>query len=85
MSRSSAGDVTLPIHVVEEMASCPGCGAGAVLHQPDIDLPDRLLATCEACGTWSLVVILPDGDRALAIPLPGGATLLERSGPPLSD
>lgn len=31
---------------------CPRCGDSLVLHQPDPQLPHRLLAVCEACKTW---------------------------------
>jgi hypothetical protein len=34
---------------------CPGCRADLALHQPDADLPDRLIATCRACHAWFLI------------------------------
>lgn len=31
---------------------CPGCRDQMQLHQPDLDQPDRLLATCPSCQCW---------------------------------
>lgn len=46
---------------------CPRCREALRLHQPDVKLPNRLLATCETCQAWyltdrraSLQVLLPD-------------------------
>ena len=33
---------------------CPTCEFSLTLHQPDPDLPDRLLATCDDCKSWFL-------------------------------
>lgn len=33
---------------------CPRCEGALTLHQPDPDLPGRLLATCFECKTWYL-------------------------------
>jgi hypothetical protein len=33
---------------------CPRCESGLTLHQPDADVPDRLLATCDECKSWFL-------------------------------
>ena len=35
--------------------ACPNCAEGLTLHQPDEELPDRLLGTCDGCKTWVLV------------------------------
>ena len=47
--------------------SCPECLQGLSLHQPDIQCPGRLLATCRRCGAWfsvslaaGLMIRLPD-------------------------
>jgi hypothetical protein len=52
---------------------CPRCDSPLVLHQPDPDLADRLLATGDECKSWFL---LESGSDEL-IPLPdasdGGA------------
>jgi hypothetical protein len=34
--------------------SCPSCEADLTLHQPDPELSDRLLATCDECKSWFL-------------------------------
>src|SRR5262249_49843896 len=34
--------------------SCPNCEAELTLHQPDLDLPERILATCADCKAWFL-------------------------------
>ncbi len=34
---------------------CPRCEACLNIHEPDCDLPDRLLATCGACLSWYLI------------------------------
>ena len=39
---------------VVEMA-CPRCHNCLSIHQPDEQLPDRLLGTCEECRTWFLI------------------------------
>ena len=45
------GDVAaipdLPYH-------CPRCACPMTLHQPDLELTERLLATCEYCKSWYL-------------------------------
>ena len=33
---------------------CQQCGTSLTLHQPDPDLADRLLATCDECKSWYL-------------------------------
>jgi len=33
---------------------CPQCEAQLTFHQPDPELPDRLLATCDECKSWYL-------------------------------
>ena len=33
---------------------CPSCENSLTLHQPDPDLPDRILATCDECKSWFL-------------------------------
>jgi hypothetical protein len=32
--------------------ACPSCGCCLTLHQPDPELADRLLATCDDCKSW---------------------------------
>ena len=33
---------------------CPRCENSLTMHQPDPQLPDRLLATCDDCKSWFL-------------------------------
>src|SRR5215831_3941629 len=35
--------------------ACPRCHAYLSIHQPDQELPDRLLGTCEDCRSWFLI------------------------------
>jgi len=37
---------------------CRKCESDLTLHQPDTEMPDRLLGTCDKCKTWYLF----DGD-----------------------
>jgi hypothetical protein len=45
------------IHSLESRAltPCQKCGCELQLHQPDPDLPTRLLGTCEECKSWFLL------------------------------
>lgn len=45
---------------------CPRCEYSLTLHQPDAELPDRLLATCDDCKAW----FLADSDGVVLIPIP---------------
>ena len=47
---------------------CPNCEAPLTLHQPDLELPDRLLATCDECKSW----YLSDSHGEALTPLSGG-------------
>ena len=44
---------------------CLACDCELILHQPDPDLPERLLGTCDACKSWFLV----EGVAGVPIPL----------------
>lgn len=59
--------------------SCPGCGAGTTLHQPLVDRPDLLLATCASCRAWTVVTILPGEQETLLAVLPDPGILPDRS------
>jgi hypothetical protein len=50
--------------------ACPNCEARLILHQPDPELDDRLLGTCDDCKEWYLV----DGEGQIthALPRPEG-------------
>ena len=45
--------------------SCPQCEAQLIFHQPDPELPNRLLATCDECKSWYLA----DSQGEALIPL----------------
>jgi hypothetical protein len=47
---------------------CPQCEAQLTLHQPDLELPDRLLAICDECKSWYLT----DSQAEALTALPGG-------------
>ena len=49
---------------------CTYCGSPLEVHQPDADLPYKMLATCDDCHVWFLVSSEPDSDEALMIELP---------------
>lgn len=34
---------------------CRACGSELALHQPDPEMPERLLGTCGDCKTWYLL------------------------------
>lgn len=42
----------------ESDALCRKCGSDLTLHQPDPEMPDRILGTCDECKAWYLF----DGD-----------------------
>lgn len=58
------GDAPLETH----KTVCPQCGKGLSIHQPDEELPDRLLATCDHCKSWFLV----NGEGLIPVTLPQG-------------
>lgn len=39
-------------------AVCRKCGSDLTLHQPDTEMPERILGTCDECKTWYVF----DGD-----------------------
>jgi hypothetical protein len=47
---------------------CPWCKCSLILHQPDPDLPNRLIATCDGCKSWFLTA---DPDGTALVPLAG--------------
>jgi len=50
---------------------CPLCEQLLNLHQPDENLPDQLLATCDSCPRWySLFGIEENPSRFLMLDLP---------------
>ena len=57
----------------ETELSCPVCDEELEIHQPDADLPDRLLATCGHCKTWYLIDVEAEESEGevVLIQLPG--------------
>jgi C4-type Zn-finger protein len=51
---------------VELSPQCPSCDETLILHQPDVELPDRLLATCENCKSW----FLTNSESSVLVPIP---------------
>jgi uncharacterized Zn finger protein len=51
---------------------CPACGKSMELHQPDSGFPERMLWTCEHCGTWFLMDLTPGKPEAVLVLLPDG-------------
>jgi hypothetical protein len=53
--------------------ACLSCGTPLDVHQPDAELPDRMLATCDVCKGWHLLDRAADaGEVVLALlPDPG--------------
>jgi hypothetical protein len=45
---------------------CLKCHSSLAVHQPDPGSPERLLGTCESCGSWHLI----DETEAVLIRLP---------------
>jgi hypothetical protein len=45
---------------------CPECECELTFHQPDPELADRLLATCDECKSW----FLANSERDLLMALP---------------
>jgi hypothetical protein len=51
--------------------ACPVCQTSLEIHQPDLDMPERLLGSCPSCRNWTIVDIRCDGQMALtALPHP---------------
>ena len=45
--------------------ACLGCREPLELHQPDENLPNRLLATCSRCLAWALIDINDRGEMII--------------------
>jgi hypothetical protein len=56
----------VPDHML--LLCCPRCENGLTLHQPDPQLADRLLATCEDCKSWYLTDGNGDSLKSVARP-----------------
>lgn len=60
--------------------ACRNCGVPLDLHQPGVEFPDRLLGTCEECGSWFLVDLTPDGQTGVVVHLPPSGFFFKASG-----
>jgi hypothetical protein len=49
---------------------CLDCDQPVEMHQPDSELPERMLGTCEHCQAWYLLECDPDAAQAVLILLP---------------
>jgi hypothetical protein len=55
----------------ESDLACAVCQTSLEIHQPDLDMPERLLGCCPSCRNWTLVDIGCDGQKTLtALPHP---------------
>jgi C4-type Zn-finger protein len=78
-------DITIPVTVFPiaggwpEPLNCPTCQAPLDLHQPQNDMPHRLLASCpcEECGVWYSLVPSADRARVYLLRLPAIAEMRE--------
>jgi hypothetical protein len=61
--------------------TCLQCRNPLDIHQPDAELPDRMLATCEACKAWHLLDRAPGAADVLVLLLPDVAPFREALGP----
>jgi hypothetical protein len=59
--------------------ACLDCSSPLTLHQPDPELADRLLGTCEGCKHWYLVDLVPGGSGGFLVGLPGREVVRELS------
>jgi hypothetical protein len=60
--------------------ACPDCGGLMELHQPDAEIPDRLLGTCVACRRWVAIEFGAVGGT-LMVALPSPAAWVEAGSP----
>lgn len=54
---------------------CLACGDHLLIHQPDPESPERLLGTCDTCGSWHIM----DCDRSVTVLLPDADALRDAS------
>ena len=55
MDTTDFGHESVPPDRDSRLIHCPRCQCPLVLHQPDPELADRLLATCDECKSWYLL------------------------------
>ena len=54
---------------------CLACDVYLELHQPDAQVPERLLGTCEACGRWYVIDRVSGTDESVMTLLPEGVSI----------
>ena len=59
----------------QPILACLECGSPLENHQPDAELPELFLATCDLCKSWHLVNFEDDDAIATVIKLPSFAHL----------
>lgn len=59
---------------------CLSCRRMMDLHQPDAGFPERMLWTCNHCGTWYLMDLAPDKPEAVLVSLPDEGYFRKRVG-----
>jgi hypothetical protein len=85
-SERPAGSVELRLVRIPTAPAGPGplrclnCGETLQFHQPESDLPDRMLGTCDECHQWHLIDFVPGKPEAVVAPLPAGDQVRERAG-----
>lgn len=69
-------------HPVE--AQCLNCPSKLTLHQPDMELPERLLGVCESCKHWYLIDLVREVNEGVMVWLPDNEVVreLSRENPP---
>jgi hypothetical protein len=55
MDSMDSGHDSSPLDTDWRVIPCPICQCPLVLHQPDREVADRLLATCDDCKSWFLL------------------------------
>jgi len=60
-------------------AQCLNCPSGLILHQPDLNRPERLLGICESCKHWFLIDLASDEKQGVMVMLPDMEGILEVS------
>ncbi len=63
---------------------CLNCLSDLILHQPDINTPERLLGVCESCKHWYLIDLVGEVNEGVMVWLPDNEVVrgLSRENPP---
>ena len=59
---STTDDLDANAHDSGGDLACPVCQTPLETHQPDPDMPERLLGCCPRCRAWTLVDLQCDGN-----------------------